>query len=72
MPLYLADHVKLVAHVHGVVVWLDLVERRRSQWDEAWMGGFVQQLTALVGEHGMAHVFGGNCELHRWQAKTDV
>lgn len=64
MPVYPPNCVELVAHVHWVIVGLDFVERRRPHADVVWMGRFVQHLTALMGEDGVAYGFGGQDELH--------
>ena len=64
MPLYPADCVELVAHVRGIIIWLDLVHRRRADF-EAWMDRFVEHLTAFVSEGGVAHELGGEYEPHR-------
>jgi len=72
MPLYLADDAQLVAHVCGVIVWLDLVDRCRAHADfEEWMSRFVEHLTAFMCEYGVAH---GSArreyELHRASLET--
>jgi hypothetical protein len=73
MPIYLADYDELVAHVRGVIVWLDLVDRRRLHGDsEAGMGRFVEHLAVFIREGGVAHGHsGGEYELHdesrRWR-----
>ena len=58
-PLYLADDVELVPHVHRIVVWPDLIDRRRAHTDRVVplvrMGRFVQYLTAFMGEDGITH-----------------
>lgn len=69
MPLYLPNHAELIVHVHGVVVGLDLGDLRRTHSDfVVWMVRFVHYLTAFMGEDGVAHGFGRECELHRESA----
>ena len=70
-PFDLGQHLKLVAHVHGIVVGLDFLDRGRSLGKSQLqrMEGPVQNLPALVGHHGVAHRFRGKGETHAKNAK---
>jgi len=61
MPFDLPYLVELVAHVHRVIVGIDLVQRRRSRTRDAEvrMGRFVYHLTAWVGEVDVENTGGG-------------
>lgn len=69
MPFYLPDHDEFVAHVHGVVVGLDLEHARRPQAGvEVGMSRFVNHLATFVGKAGVAYEFRREREPHREEA----
>ena len=66
MPFYLPDHDEFVAHVHGVVVGLDLEHARRPQAGaEVGMSRFVNYLATFIGKAGVAYEFRREREPHR-------
>ena len=66
VPFDLCQYIKPVAHVQGIVIGLDLLDRGRSLGESQLerMEGLVQDLSALVGHDGVAHRLGGENEAH--------
>lgn len=64
-PFNLTHDLKLVLHIHRIRVRDNLVDRRRRLADGLeWVRRLVEHLTGVVGEHGVAHRFGGEGEAH--------